>query len=188
MIVADVPVLDTPRLFLRELADEDADALFSFYSDPDTMRYWNTPPMEHAHEARLLIERARQSAAEDTAYRWALVPRAGGSIVGMCGLSSLSLPHRRAEIGYMLGRPHWGQGYMREALDAVLTHAFDTLGLHRIEAELDPRNGASERLLERLGFVREGLLRDRWRVEGEVSDSLYMALLRPAWRAARGKG
>ncbi len=188
MIVAALPLLDTARLTLREPAPGDADVLFSFYSDPETMRYWNTPPMEHPDEARTLIERARQSAAEDTAYRWALAPRAGGPIVGMCGLSSLSFPHRRAEIGYMLGRAHWGRGYMREALEVVLAHGFDTLDLHRLEAELDPRNGASERLLERLGFVREGLLRERWRVEGEVSDSLWMGLLRPDWHAARGNG
>jgi RimJ/RimL family protein N-acetyltransferase len=187
VIVVAAPVLDTPRLSLREPTDGDAERLFSFYSDPETRRYWNTPPMEHPDEARVLIERARHSAAEDRAYRWALVPRGGGPILGMCGLSSLSFPHRRAELGYMLGRAYWGQGYMREALEAVLAHGFERLDLHRIEAELDPRNTASERLLAGLGFVREGLLRERWRVEGEVSDSLYMGLLRPAWRATHGR-
>ncbi|MGF6919962.1 RimJ/RimL family protein N-acetyltransferase [Paraburkholderia sp. 40] len=84
---------------------------------------------------------------------------------------------RRAEIGFSLKRKHWGNGFMREAASAIIEHGFGTLNLHRIEADIDPRNSASARLLERLGFIREGLLRDRWIVGDEVSDSALYGLL-----------
>ncbi|MDO9353805.1 MAG: GNAT family protein, partial [Solirubrobacteraceae bacterium] len=94
-------------------------------------------------------------------------------------------PCRRAELGYALARQAWGGGYMHEALQALVAHAFEALQLHRLEADIDPRNAASARSLERLGFVREGLLRERWIVDGEVSDSALYGLLAPEWRAAK---
>jgi len=94
---------------------------------------------------------------------------------------AIDLTHRRAEIGYAQGRAYWGQGYMQEALKAVLNHAFEILNLHRIEADVDPRNAASVRTLERLGFQREGYLRERWQVNGEIQDAFYYGLLRPDW-------
>ena len=182
-----VPVLETARLVLRAPEGRDADVLFAIHSDPETMRYWNGPPMAHRDEANVLIDRARVTAAAGTAYRWVLERRGerGPEVIGLCGLSALSYEHRRAEIGYVLDRAQWGHGWMLEALEAVLAHGFETLELHRIEAELDPRNEASARILTRLGFVREGVLRERWCVEGEVSDSMYMGLLRPEWQARR---
>src|SRR6266511_4339701 len=75
----------------------------------------------------------------------------------------------------------WGNGYMHETLKALLTYAFDVLDFHRIEADVDPRNAASIRTLERLGFQREGYLRERWQVNGEIQDALFYGLLRPDW-------
>ena len=88
----------------------------------------------------------------------------------------------RAEIGYILGREHWGRGYAAEAQRRVVAHAFDDLGLHRLEADTHPDNAASSRSLERLGFRREGLLRERWEVAGEFSDSVLWGLLASEWR------
>ena len=183
-----VPTLETARLVLRPPVDEDAAAIFAIRSDPETMRYWNAPPMVHLDEARTLIARDRALAEVDEGYRWMLVPKEGGAAIGVCGLVAVKLDHRRAELGYVLARTHWGRGLMGEALEAILAHAFLTLDLNRVEAELDPRNGASERILARLGFTREGLQPERWWVAGEVSDSLLMGLLRPAWQAARADG
>ena len=85
---------------------------------------------------------------------------------------------QRAEIGFGLQSAYWGKGYMSEAARAVVDCGFDVLRLHRIEADIDPRNRASARVLEKLGFVREGLLRERWIVDGEISDSAIYGLLR----------
>ena len=101
-----------------------------------------------------------------------------GRIIGTVTLCAFALDHRRCEIGYALGADHWGQGLAGEAVARALAFAFDELDLARIEADVDPRNDASIRLLERLGFQREGLLRARWRVAGEVQDALVYGLLR----------
>ncbi|WP_027803907.1 GNAT family N-acetyltransferase, partial [Paraburkholderia dilworthii] len=107
-------------------------------------------------------------------------------LLGTCMLFHADEQCQRAEIGFSLQRVHWRNGYMNEAASALIEHAFGTLNLRRIEADIDPRNVASARLLERLGFVREVLLRDRWIVGDEVSDSALYGLLerdRPATRS-----
>lgn len=103
------------------------------------------------------------------------------ALVGTCTLFHFHWASRRAELGYALARAAWGQGLMHEALSALLAHAFNGLGLNRIEADIDPRNRASGRSLERLGFRKEGHLRERWMVDGEVSDTDLYGLLRIDW-------
>lgn len=99
-------------------------------------------------------------------------------LVGSCVVFSLNEANRRGEIGYSLGRPFWGKGYMHEALAVFIGYLFNTLHFNRLEADIDPRNLASARTIERLGFQREGLLRERWIVAGEVSDTAMYGLLR----------
>ncbi|MCC6595314.1 MAG: GNAT family N-acetyltransferase, partial [Rhodanobacteraceae bacterium] len=100
-----------------------------------------------------------------------------------CSLFALSRDHARAELGYALRPAYWRQGLATQMLTLALGHAFTALGLLRIEADVDPLNLASCRLLERLGFVREGLLRERWRVGGATQDSALYGLLARDWRA-----
>jgi RimJ/RimL family protein N-acetyltransferase len=88
-------------------------------------------------------------------------------------------------MGYALASAAWGCGYMAEALTALLDHGFGQMQLNRVEADVDPRNLASARSLERLGFVKEGLLRERWIVDGEVCDSALYGLLLADWRSRR---
>jgi len=94
--------------------------------------------------------------------------REDAQLLGTCSLHSVHLPSRRAELGYVLRSDLWGHGYMHEALVALVAHVFDTMMLHRLEADIDPRNASSARSLERLSFQREGYLRERWIVDGEV--------------------
>ena len=91
----------------------------------------------------------------------------------------------RAEIGYCLRSAHWGRGYMGEALSALIDHAFGVLKLRRLEADVDPNNAGSLRILDRMGFQREGLLRERWNVGGEIQDSALLGLLAREWRGRR---
>ena len=106
-----------------------------------------------------------------------------GSLIGLCTLFAFYLPSRRCAIGYILQRDCWGQGFMHEALLTLLDHGFSVLDLHRVEADIDPRNAGSQRTLDRLGFVQEGLLRERWIVAGDVCDTALLGLLRRDWLA-----
>ena len=104
-------------------------------------------------------------------------------LIGHCSLFNFNAQCQRADIGYGMAFDAWGHGYMHEALLAVLNYGFIELSLNRVEADIDPRNVASAKTLERLGFVKEGFLRERWVVDGEVSDSEIYGLLRRDWLA-----
>jgi ribosomal-protein-alanine N-acetyltransferase len=157
--------------------------LFAVFSDPRVMRYWSTPPWTGMHQAEAFIERSHEALQQGDALRLGLERRSDGVLIGQCTLFSFSPSSRRAEIGYSMVADAWGQGFMREALSALLDHGFATLNLNRVEADIDPRNTASARSLERLGFTREGLLRERWIVGDEVSDTALYGLLARQWRA-----
>lgn len=175
------PDLETERLDLRALERGDRDAVFSIFSDHEVMRYWNAPPMTDIGEAREFIAKARASFSKRLSIRWGIVRRSDGLLIGTCALFHFNGDNHCAEIGYALAKDHWGLGFNHEALVAVIDYAFLTLNLHRLEAELDPRNSASIRTLHRLGFTWEGVLRDRCIVGGEISDSLIMGLLASEW-------
>jgi [ribosomal protein S5]-alanine N-acetyltransferase len=177
--------LQTRRLHLRPLVASDAPRLFEIFSDPRVMRYWSTPPWADIAEAHAAIERDAVARRTGGHVRLGIERTSDGRLLGTCALFDLERNCRRAEIGYALGADAWGQGYVQEALGALLDAAFDELHLNRIEADIDPRNLASARSLQRLGFVQEGLLRQRWIVDGEISDSALYGLLRADWQARR---
>lgn len=170
--------LRTQRLVLRPLRHTDADALFSIFANPEVARYTSTPPWTDRQQAVSMIDAEIEAVAKGTAVRLGLMLNGTEPIIGMCTLFNFHHASRRAEIGYILGRASWGHGLMHEALVALVDYAFDTLDLNRLEADVDPRNAPSVRVVERLGFVREGTLRQRWIVGGEVSDTAFFGLLR----------
>jgi len=163
--------LRTPRLTLRPLQAGDEADLFAIFGDPQVMRWWSTPAWPSMAPAQALVESDALALASGESLRLGLVARDGGPVLGTCSLFAFHEDSRRAEIGYALARAAWGRGLMHEALSALVAHAFGPLGLHRLEADIDPRNAASARALARLGFREEGRLRERWIVGGEVSDS-----------------
>jgi RimJ/RimL family protein N-acetyltransferase len=177
--------LASDRLFLRVLDPRDAADLLAIFGDPEVVRYWSQPPWTGERDALGMIERDRLAFAEGSALRLGIVLRSCDRVVGTLALFNLSRSNRRAEIGYALARAQWGQGLMHEALTLLVDWAFETLLLHRLEADIDPANQASARSLRRLGFQREGLLRERWIVDGQVSDTEFYGLLAAEWRAAR---
>ena len=179
----ELPVLETERLRLRALGPTDAEALYEVFSDPEVMRYWSNPPHPDLERTKTMIEDIRTAVAEGEILQWGIERREDGRLLGTVTLiSDGSQP--RAELGYILGREHWGQGYAGEAQRSAVGFAFDDLGLHRLEADTDPDNTASLRSLERLGFRREGTLRERWIVGDRVSDSAILGLLAREWRDA----
>lgn len=181
--LGSMPALDTPRLHLREVRDSDAAALFVLHSDAQVMRYWSSAVWTEPAQAQGLLERLRRDRAAGV-LPWAMATREDDALIGTATLFNINPVHRRAEIGYALGSAHWGKGLGSEALRAVLRHAFGALQLERVEADTDPRNAPSLRLLEGLGFVREGLLRRRWFVADEWCDTAFYGLLRKEFRDA----
>ncbi len=105
-----------------------------------------------------------------------------GAFLGWCGLTRYNPDYRSASLGYCLTDAAWGHGYATEAAGALLQWAFESLDLNRVQAEADTRNAASARVLEKLGFVREGTLREDCVVDGDVSDSWVYGLLEREWR------
>ncbi|WP_199512125.1 GNAT family N-acetyltransferase [Nucisporomicrobium flavum] len=180
-MVLPTPTLHTARLRLRPFDDSDVDELFALHSDADVLRFWDAPPWTERARAERFIAVCRQMAEDGSGSRPAVVRASDGSFLGWCGLSRWDPDHRSASLGYCFGKAAWGHGYATEAAGALLRWAFDTLDLNRVQAECDTRNGASARVLEKLGFVREGTLREDCVVNGEVSDSWVYGLLRREW-------
>ena len=176
--------LSTARLTLRPPRRGDEDALFALHSDAEVMRYFSEPPWTDPERAARQIDDDAAAFERGGFFRFSIVLNETQRMIGNCTLYALHRQNRRAEIGYALQRQHWGKGYMNEALEALLAFAFNDLGLNRLEADIDPRNEASKVCLERLGFVSEGFLRERWIVGGEVCDSELYGLLRREWKGA----
>jgi len=119
--------------------------------------------------------------AEGEYLRFGIEQADTGAFIGTRTLFSISTTCRRAEAGYGLAASAWGHGYMHEALHGLLGYGFSELKPNRVEADIDPRNSVSARSLERLGCTRQGLLRERWIVDGEVSDTALYGLLQREW-------
>ncbi|HEU4664969.1 MAG TPA: GNAT family protein [Dokdonella sp.] len=177
-----IPELADARVRLRALASRDADGLFALHSDADVMRYWSFPAWTERAQAIEHIERMQRERAVREFYPWVATLPGSDTLVGTCSLFGVDREHRRSVIGYALLPSLWGRGLAGAMLQLALGHAFEGIGLERIEADIDPDNVASCRLVERVGFVREGTLRERWRVGGGVQDTALYGLLRREWR------
>lgn len=176
------PTLHSARLRLRPFGEADADAIFALQSDARVLRYWDAPPWTDRARAQRFIAACRQIEAEGSGARLAIERAADGGFIGWCALNTWNPDYRSARLGYCLGEAAWGQGLATEAAGALLRWAFAALDLNRVQAETDTRNIASSRVLEKLGFRREGTLREDCIVDGEVSDSWVYGLLRREWR------
>ncbi len=176
------PTLNTPRLRLRPFAQTDTDAIFALQSNPRVLRYWDEPAWKTRSQAERFIVRCGEIEQEGAGARLAIERGDDSAFIGWCGFGGWNPVYRSARMGYCLDEAAWGQGFATEAADAVLQWAFDTLDLNRVQAETDTRNTASSRVLEKLGFVREGTLREDCIVDGEVSDSWVYGLLRREWK------
>ena len=176
-------VIRGPRLALRYATEVDAPALLELGGDPDVTRFFSWGPYDDiaqplAYVESLVAQRERGERLE------LVIVDAGDQIVGVTGLSELSVRNRRAVIGTWLGRAHWGTGVNAESKALVLALAFGPLGLLRVTAWANPDNGRSVAALERLGFEREGVLRS-WHVHGgEPRDVAVLAFLREHWEGS----
>ena len=166
-----MPVLTTRRLTLRPLQRSDAGAIHRFMSDAEVMRYWSTPP--HSDEAITVrwVDESVAAMHAGTGLEYVVADRE--QLVGRIGVFNAD------NIGYFFGRPYWGCGYATEALHAFIGFAFEHRAIAELHADIDPRNIASLRLLERLGFKQTGFAERTVEVNGEWCDSVYLKLCAP---------
>ncbi|MFC7488125.1 GNAT family N-acetyltransferase [Knoellia sp. CPCC 206453] len=184
--VLGTPTLHTDRLRLRPFEDSDAEALFALHSDAHVLRYWDSPPWTERARAQAFIERCRQLAQDGTGARWAVDRLEDGAFLGWCALTGWNSDFRSAGLGFCFTQAAWGQGHATETALAVLQWAYSALDLNRVQAEADTRNAACARVLEKVGFVQEGTLRQDCIVDGDVSDSWVFGLIRSDWEASAG--
>ncbi|MEV8510590.1 GNAT family protein [Actinoplanes sp. NPDC051475] len=174
-------MLTTERLVLRRFRLEDAGALAAYRSDPSVARYqsWNSP--YSLDKARYAVQTMVAADPRQPGwFQYAVELAEEDTLVGDVGVN-LADNLRQAEIGYTLA-PRWqGHGYATEAVRAVVDHLFRDRGLHKVSAECDARNTASARLLERIGFTREGHLRQHTWIKNEWTDDLLYGLLSDDW-------
>lgn len=177
--------LNTRDLQIRPSNPTDAVGMFAILSDPESMKYWCKQPISDLKTAAKVLNEDLESDAQGKSLCWSITLNGQDTMIGKCILFQFNQPSRRAEIGYILNRDYWRQGLMGQALEAVFDFAFDTLNLHRIEADVDTENAGSLGILEKLGFKREGLFKDRWFVYDEWQDSVMLALLKHDWLARK---
>lgn len=179
------PTLETARLRLRPCEESDVDDLFALMSDAEVLRHWDSPPWTDPAQAASFVTRSRRIAEDEDGARVVVEGREDGRFLGWLTFASWDPDFRSAELGYVLTRDAWGHGYATEAARALLTWAYDALPLNRVQAQADTRNPASARVLEKLGFVLEGTLREDCIVDGVVSDSWVYGLLPRDWERAQ---
>lgn len=174
------PMLETPRLILREIIPEDAPAIFRIRGDYEVTRYNSGAAYTHIQQAGQLIANMLAAYLEKRELRWGITlkgePAAG--VIGMCGYNYWEHTDQRASVGYDLAQAFWGRGIMPEALQAIFEFGWTRMGLNRIEAGTSIYNTASVRVLEKLGFRQEGHQREQYYEDGHFHDLLLFALLR----------
>lgn len=167
--------LNTERLTLRSLRVGDAPALFAILGDTEAMKFWDRPAIARAATAAEIVA-SQLSAMEDGHFLYWTVWR-GDDAIGSVDLSALDFDHKRGEVGFLFRRDQWGQGYGREAMGALIHHAFHQLGLERLEAKVHAANKPAKKLLVSLGFTPEGRLSGYMRRGGIRHDVDIFGLL-----------
>ena len=187
MPLVDPGPLESPRLLVRLLSEDDLPALLEVNSVEDVTRLLPYATWASMADAAAWHRRMQGIQATGLALQFVVVSKLAGKAIGTCLLFRYEEASRRAELGYALGRAHWGQGLMQEALTALLNAAFGGMGLRRVEAEVDLRNHLSAALVRRLGFTQEGVLRERWLgKDGTAGDFAFFGLLGKEWQRAPG--
>ena len=182
---ACLPELETEDLRLRRPRLKDAGDIYDYARDAEVARYVLWDPHRSVSESRSYIRELLRRSREGYPTSWVAELRGSGQVIGTIGFMWYSAENRSAEIGYSFARKTWNHGYATQALSAVISSAFRSLPLNRIEAQHDLRNPASGRVMEKCGLRQEGILRGRVLNKGEYADVAIWAILRSDWETAQ---
>lgn len=180
------PELTTTSLHLKEVREEHRGDLFEIFSNPDVVKYYDLDLFTDPSQSDGLISLYRNRFTEGVGIRWGIFLDGNEKCIGTCGFNSWSKPMRSAAIGYELNRSYWGKGITTEALYAIIDLAFsgklECEIINRVHADTIPGNVASEKVLQKLGFVEEGLRRQSGYWKGQYHDLKCFGLLREAFK------
>jgi [ribosomal protein S5]-alanine N-acetyltransferase len=178
-IFADLPELETERLLLRKMHLDDAEAMFTYASDPEVTRYVLFETHRSVEDSKAFLRLAVEGYERGDFGGWGIVLKDSGAFVGTCGADVDYAPeHARAELGYVLSREHWGKGLMTEAVQAVIRFGFGRMELNRIQARCIAENADSARVMEKAGMTYEGTLRESEFIKGAYRDMKIYSILR----------
>lgn len=172
------PILETERLLLREISKDDADGIFSCFSSENVTRYYGQETLESIEQAQAFVDFFAKSYKEKRGIRWGIEIKGKQGIIGTIGFNAWSIKHKRADIGYEIHPDHWRKGYTLEAVSKVIQYGFDEFGLTRIGAVVFMDNDASNKLLKKVGFQKEGILRDYMYQNGKAHDTYVYSILK----------
>ncbi|PEA54422.1 GNAT family N-acetyltransferase [Bacillus pseudomycoides] len=154
------PILETERLILRELIEDDAQRILNCFSNEDVLRYYGQNPLTDLEQVKHIIKNFSNNYKEKRGIKWGIQIKETEGIIGTIGFHDWSTEHKKAEIAYAFLPEYWGKGYATEVVKQVTTYGFHELNLTRIGAVVFTENKASNVLLRKLGFQKEGVLRN----------------------------
>ncbi|MDX8366904.1 GNAT family protein [Cytobacillus sp. IB215665] len=167
------PIIETDRLILRKVTKNDANEMLAYLSDEEVVKHIGLTPFQSLSDVWDEIEWYDSIIEEGTGIRWGITLKGNNKVIGSCGFLNMKSKHFRAEVGFELSKDFWGKGIASEALEGVINYGYRHFQLERIEALIEPANLPSQKLVERQGFTREGLLRSYEYTCGKFDD-LYM--------------
>ncbi|MGJ9457382.1 GNAT family N-acetyltransferase [Oceanobacillus sp. CF4.6] len=172
------PVLETKRLVLRKITKEDANSVLNYLSDEEVMKYYGLEPFKSINDALDEISWYQSIQKSKTGIRWGITLKEEAVVIGSCGFHNNVSQHFRTEIGFELSKEQWGKGIAAEAVKAIISYGYEHMNFRRIEALIEPPNLSSQKLVEKLGFIREGLLRNYEFTCGKFDDLYMYSLLK----------
>lgn len=172
------PVLKTPRLLLKEIELSDSKRIFDMRSNSRVNAFIARENMKEASSSEMLVARTREAYQNKQGIGWAGILRDNRDIIGTCGFNRIEHENLRAEIGGELSTEYWGKNIALEAVQAIVEFGLSTLGLHAIEAKVNPQNRGAVHLLEFLGFEKEAHHKDRIYFRGQFLDMAVYTLIR----------
>ena len=180
-LFGDLPTLETERLWLRKLTQEDAADMFEYAADSEVSRYLTWEPHKSIEESCAFIQTVLDAYREGQVTDWGIEHKRDRKLIGTCGFIKWVRSRNCAEIGYALSQAYWHRGLMTEAVTGVADLGFRDMGIYRLEAFCAPPNVGSARVLEKLGMHYEGTLRARFFFKGDYHNMQVYSILRPEW-------
>ena len=176
------PILDSERLHFRKLTDHDAPEILELRGNPETMKFIPRPLVTDIEGALAHIKMINDKIDENLDINWAVTEKGSDKCIGIMGFYRTQPEHYRTELGYMIHAEYWGKGYVTEAVNTLLDFAFNTLNFHSIEAVIDSRHTASERVLQKNGFEKEAHFKENFYYNNEFTDTVIYSLLKRNFR------
>jgi|SRR6185436_18186841 len=171
------PVLESERLVFQQIVASDAPDIFELRTNEKVLRYSDRAPMKNMQEAMDMVKKISDSFENNEAIAWAMKLKETGKTVGHITFWRIIKEHHRAEIGYAMFPEYWGKGFMTEAIQRVIDYGFSEIKFHSIEANVNPNNQPSIKLLERVGFIREAYFKENYYFNGKFMDSAIYSLI-----------